>query len=199
MEGYPGAWRALHRLRFEKYTRSCSGAKVGDNPAGALEIAGGLMVRVGMKCPSFRLASSEGGSFDTKSDLGKTAVVLFFYPKADTPGCTIEACGFSDAITRYKTLKVPVYGVSPDPIKDVKAFATKFKLKIPLLADEDHAVCKKFGVWVKKSMYGKQYMGVARTTFIVGKDGKIAHIFEKVDPKAEHDQEVLAWIDENLI
>jgi peroxiredoxin Q/BCP len=123
-------------------------------------------------------------------------VVVYFYPRADTPGCTKEACGFSDAIATYKKLSVPVIGISPDPVKDVTKFAEKFKLKFPLLADEDHSVCDKYGIWQEKSMYGRKYMGAARVTFIIDKNGKIAHIFEKVKPEG-HDKEVLEWLKAN--
>ncbi len=141
--------------------------------------------------PAFTLPASNGETIDS-SKLKKGTYVLYFYPRADTPGCTKEACGFRDAIAAYKNLDVPVFGVSPDPIKDVAKFAKKFDLTFPLLADEDHAVCDAFGVWVEKSMYGKKYMGAARSTFIV-RDGKVSHVFEKVKPEG-HDQEVLEYV-----
>ena len=96
----------------------------------------------------------------------------------------------------YKKLDVPVFGISPDPVKDVIKFAQKFQLNFPLLADEDHAVTAKYGVWQEKSMYGKKYWGAARTTFIIGPDGKVRHVFEKVKPEG-HDAQVLAWLKEN--
>jgi thioredoxin-dependent peroxiredoxin len=145
-----------------------------------------------MPAPMFRLASSTGEAIDSSQLAGQT-YVLFFYPKADTPGCTIEACGFRDAIASYQKLDVPVFGISPDPVKEVTKFAKKFDLNFPLLADEDHAVCEAFGVWAEKSMYGKKYMGANRTTFIVGPDGKIIHIFEKVKPDG-HDKQVLEYL-----
>jgi peroxiredoxin Q/BCP len=148
---------------------------------------------VGNAAPKFKLPASDGRTYDMKDFFGKSPVVIYFYPKADTPGCTKEACGFRDAIATYKKLGVPVLGISPDPAKDVTKFAEKFELNFPLLADEDHAVCEKYGVWVEKSMYGKTYMGAARTTFIVGADGKVAHVFEKVKPEG-HDAEVLEWL-----
>ncbi|MEO6434467.1 MAG: peroxiredoxin, partial [Tepidisphaeraceae bacterium] len=110
-----------------------------------------------------------------------------------TPGCTTEACGFRDAIAGYQKLDIPVFGVSPDPVADVKKFAEKFNINFPLLADADHSVTEKYGVWQEKSMYGKTYMGAARTTFVIGADGKIEHVFEKVKP-AGHDQDVLAYL-----
>jgi peroxiredoxin Q/BCP len=146
---------------------------------------------LGKQAPAFKLPASNGETIDS-SKLTSGTYVLYFYPRADTPGCTKEACGFSDAIANYKKLNVPVFGVSPDPINAVQKFADKFKLKFPLLADEDHSVCQAFGVWQEKSMYGKKYWGAARSTFIIT-DGKIAHIFEKVKPEG-HDQEVLNHI-----
>ncbi len=149
----------------------------------------------GAQAPAFSLPGSTGETIDLKDYAGKN-VVLYFYPKADTPGCTKEACGFRDAIASYKKLGVPVFGISPDPVEDVKKFADKFDLNFPLLADADHSVAEKYGVWGEKNMYGKKYMGVLRTTFIIGKDGKIAHVFEKVKPEG-HDQEVLEWLKTN--
>lgn len=149
---------------------------------------------VGTSAPTFSLPASTGATIDLTKLRGKT-VVLYFYPKADTPGCTKEACGFRDAIASYQKLGVPVFGISPDPVKDVTKFAEKFQLNFPLLADADHAVAEKYGVWQEKSMYGKKYMGVARTTFVIGPDGKIARVFEKVKPEG-HDQEVLAALKE---
>jgi peroxiredoxin Q/BCP len=154
------------------------------------------MPAVGDVAPKFKLSASGGKTIALEDFKGKQMVVLYFYPKADTPGCTKEACGFRDAIAGYDSAKVAVLGISPDPVKDVDKFSTKFELNFPLLADDDHAVAEKYGVWVEKSMYGKKYMGVARTTFVIGKDGKVIHIFEKVKPEG-HDQEVLAWIKEN--
>lgn len=147
---------------------------------------------VGKPAPAFDLPSSEGKNVSSAGLKGKR-YVLYFYPRADTPGCTKEACGFRDAIAAYKSLGVPVFGVSPDPIKDVKAFADKFTLNFPLLADADHSVCDAFGVWGEKSMYGKTYMGAMRSTFVVGPDGRVEHVFEKVKPEG-HDQEVLKYL-----
>ena len=148
--------------------------------------------QVGDKAPAFKLPSSTGETIDLSKLKGRT-VVLYFYPRADTPGCTKEACGFRDAIASYKKLDVPVFGVSPDPVEDVKKFADKFKLNFPLLADGDHAVCEKYGVWQEKSMYGKKYFGAARTTFVIGADGKVEHVFERVKPEG-HDREVLEYL-----
>jgi peroxiredoxin Q/BCP len=150
--------------------------------------------KIGTKAPAFKLPASNGETIDLSDFAGKT-VVLYFYPKADTPGCTKEACGFRDAIASYKKHGVPVFGISPDPVADVKKFADKFDLNFPLLADADHSIAEKYGVWGEKNMYGKKYFGVLRTTFII-RDGKIAHVFEKVKPEG-HDKEVLEWLNEN--
>src|SRR5215208_3792420 len=147
---------------------------------------------VGTKAPTFKLASSTGETIDLAKLKGRR-VVLYFYPRADTPGCTKEACGFRDAIASYKKLDVPVFGISPDPVDAVKKFSDKFKLNFPLLADEDHAITEKYGAWQEKSMYGKKYFGAARTTFIIDEEGKIEHVFEKVKPEG-HDQEVLEYL-----
>ncbi len=117
-------------------------------------------------------------------------VVLYFYPKADTPGCTTQACGVRDHSLDYTRARATVIGISPDPVRRIAKFAGKYDLEFPLLADEDHAVAEAYGVWVQKSMYGRKYMGVERTTFIIGPDGKVLHEFRKVKP-AEHDALVL--------
>ncbi len=148
---------------------------------------------VGKPAPGFKLPASTGKTISLADFKGKSAVVLFFYPKADTPGCTKEACGFRDALASYKKQDVPVLGISPDPIEDVTKFAKKFDLNFPLLADADHSIADAYGVWGEKSMYGRKYFGVLRTTFVIGKNGKIVHVFEKVKPEG-HDQEVLEWL-----
>ncbi len=148
---------------------------------------------VGEKPPIFALPSSDGKIVDLASLLGKQPIVLYFYPKADTPGCTTQACGFRDAKNDYQKAGAIVLGISPDPIDRVTKFAAKFDLNFLLLADADHAVSDRYGVWQEKSMYGKKYMGVARTTFLIGKNGKVTHVFEKVKP-AGHEAEVLAQL-----
>jgi thioredoxin-dependent peroxiredoxin len=151
------------------------------------------MPAIGKLAPEFILNSSTGKKIDLSDFKGKQIVVLYFYPRADTPGCTKEACGFRDALADYDQANVAVLGISPDPVDDVTKFGDKFHLNFPLLADADHAVAEQYGVWQEKSMYGKKYMGAARTTFVIGKDGEILHIFEKVKPEG-HDQEVLTWL-----
>ena len=116
--------------------------------------------------------------------------MLYFYPKADTPGCTTQACGVRDHRPDYEQADAVVLGVSPDPVKNVSKFDQKYGLGFPLLADEDHAVAEAYGVWVQKSMYGRTYMGNERTTFVIGPDGVVKDVFRKVKP-AEHDALVL--------
>lgn len=143
----------------------------------------------GTTAPAIQLQTDTEASFDLATLKGKN-VVLYFYPKADTPGCTIEAHEFNNALNEVAKFDAGVYGISPDAPKIQAKFKAKFDLKFPLLCDVDHAVAEAYGVWGEKSMYGKKYMGVDRTTFIIGKDGKIAKVFSKVKP-AGHAAEVL--------
>jgi peroxiredoxin Q/BCP len=152
---------------------------------------------VGKPAPKFKLPASDGRTIALDEFRGKQIVVVYFYPRADTPGCTTEACAFRDALADYDRARIAVLGISPDPVKDVTRFAEKFHLNFPLLADEDHAVCQRYGVWREKSMYGRKYWGAARITFVIGSDGKVLHLFEKVKP-AGHDREVLDWIRQNV-
>jgi peroxiredoxin Q/BCP len=151
-------------------------------------------LKEGSKAPEIKLLTDTGEELKLSSLKGKN-VVLYFYPKSDTPGCTTEACGFRDADAKIQKLGAVVLGVSPDPVKAQAKFRSKFELPFTLLADPDHSAAEAFGVWAEKSMYGRKYMGVARTTFLIGKDGKIAKIFEKVKP-AGHADEVLAALQE---
>ncbi|MGH2860519.1 MAG: thioredoxin-dependent thiol peroxidase [Solirubrobacteraceae bacterium] len=149
-----------------------------------------MTLNVGDTAPDFTAPDQDGISV-TLSGLRGKPVVLYFYPKADTPGCTTQACGIRDHRADYAKLGVPVLGVSPDPVKPIAKFAEKFDLGFRLLSDEDHSVAEAYGVWVEKSMYGRTYMGNERTTFLIDAGGKITHIFRKVKP-AEHDEQVLA-------
>jgi len=153
------------------------------------------MSQVGQVAPSFKLPASNGETIDLAEVVAKKPVVLYFYPKADTSGCTVEACGFRDAAPDYKKAGVTVLGISPDPIEKVTKFAEKYKLNFPLLADADHVVCEKYGVWKEKSMYGRKYWGAMRVTFVIAEGGKIEQVFEKVKP-AGHEKQVLEWIKE---
>ena len=134
---------------------------------------------------------SKAPDFNGLKDLKGKNIVLYFYPKDDTPGCTVEACGLRDSFKEIEKLDAVILGVSPDSARSHDKFIAKFQLPFALLPDEDKKICQDYGVWVEKSMYGKKYMGVARTTFIIDKNGKIAKVFEKVKPEG-HDQEILA-------
>jgi peroxiredoxin Q/BCP len=148
------------------------------------------MPKEGDKAPEFTLESSGGKKVSLKDYRGKSRVVLYFYPKDDTPGCTVEACGFRDEYRQITDRGAVVLGVSPDDVKSHGKFIEKFNLPFLLLADPEKEASKAYGVWVKKSMYGKEYMGVARTTFVIGKDGRIEKVYEKVKPEA-HSAEIL--------
>lgn len=148
------------------------------------------MIKIGQKAPELKLTDSTGASFQLLSFKGKT-VVLYFYPKADTPGCTTESCEFRDHSEAFAAKGAVIIGISPDTEKAQTKFRKKFDLPFTLLADADHTGAEAYGVWREKSMYGRTYMGVARTTFVIGPDGKIAHIFDNVKP-AGHAEEVLA-------
>jgi thioredoxin-dependent peroxiredoxin len=152
------------------------------------------MIAAGDSAPDFTLAD-QGGNEVTLSDLRGETVVLYFYPRADTPGCTIQACGVRDRGAEYRAAGARVLGVSPDTVKDVKKFADKFDLDFTLLADADHAVAEKYGVWGERSMYGRTYMGVQRTTFLIDPEGSVAKLFPNVSPKT-HDDMVLAALGE---
>lgn len=151
------------------------------------------MLKEGDKAPAFS-AQSEDGKTSLKDYKGKW-VVLYFYPKDMTPGCTTEACDFRDNQARLKKAGAVVLGVSRDPVKRHAAFREKYDLNFPLLSDEDGALCKAFGVWKEKSLYGRKFMGIERTTFVINPAGKIAKIFSKVKVK-DHVDAVIASIDD---
>jgi peroxiredoxin Q/BCP len=148
------------------------------------------MIEPGDTAPDFELPDQDGRAVKL-SDFRGQRVVVYFYPKADTPGCTTQACGVRDNRTAYSAAGVTVVGVSPDRVARVKKFHEKYALDFPLLADEDHSVAESYGVWVQKSMYGKTYFGNERTTFIIDADGRVVAVLRKVKP-AEHDALVLA-------
>jgi thioredoxin-dependent peroxiredoxin len=152
------------------------------------------MLSEGDRAPNFTLLDQNGEKVKL-SDLRGETVVLYFYPKADTSGCTTQACGVRDRRADYEAAGVRVIGISPDEVKDIDKFAGKYNLDFTLLADADHAVAEKYGTWVEKSMYGRKYMGVQRATFIIDPKGKIAKVFPKVQPK-QHDDLVLKALDE---
>lgn len=152
------------------------------------------MLSEGDTAPDFTLLDQDGNRV-TLSGLRGTTVVLYFYPRADTPGCTMQACGVRDHHAEYEGAGAAVLGISPDYVEALSRFSAKFDLDFTLLADPDHAVAEAYGVWVEKKMYGKAYWGVQRSTFIVGADGRIARAFEKVSPKS-HDDVVLGALDD---
>ncbi len=152
------------------------------------------MLEPGDKAPDFTLPDQNGDSVRL-ADLEGQVVVLYFYPRADTPGCTTQACGVRDRGGEYEEAGARVIGVSPDEVEAVAKFDAKHGLGFTLLADADHAVAEAYGTWVEKSMYGRKYMGVQRATFIVDPEGKIARVFPKVQPK-KHDDLVLAALAE---
>jgi thioredoxin-dependent peroxiredoxin len=152
------------------------------------------VVAEGETAPDFTLPDQDGTEV-TLSDLRGQPVVLYFYPKADTPGCTTQACGIRDHRAEYERVGAKVLGVSPDPVSAVGKFAGKYNLDFELLADEDHAVADLYGVWGEKKLYGKTYLGVARATFVIDAEGKVAKVFPKVSPKT-HDEIVLEALGE---
>ena len=147
------------------------------------------MLKEGDKAPEIKLETDTGEMFDLAAHQGQT-IILYFYPRADTPGCTVEACEFRDSSKTITKKGALVVGISPDTVKAQAKFKTKFDLPFILLADADRKVAEAYGVVKEKNMYGKKVMGVARTTFIIGPDGKIEKIFDKVKPEG-HAEEVL--------
>jgi peroxiredoxin Q/BCP len=143
----------------------------------------------GDQAPDFTLSDQDGNPVTLSGLRGKT-VVLYFYPKVDTPGCTVQACGVRDHQPDYEQSGAVVLGVSPDPVKGTAAFDKKYGLGFPLLADEEHSVAEAYGVWVEKSRSGRTYMGVERTTYVISPEGVVTHVFRRVKPD-EHDQLVL--------
>ena len=148
-----------------------------------------MPIVAGIPAPEFEMID-DGGTLRKLSDFRGKNVVLFFYPKDDTPGCTKEACSFRDAFARFKKRGIAVLGVSPDSEKSHKKFETKYKLPFTLLADTDRSIAEAYGVWGEKKFMGRTYMGVHRTTFLIDEKGKIKKIFEKVKPE-DHASEVL--------
>jgi len=140
-----------------------------------------MTLKIGDKLPAFRTDNQKGIQIDSNDLVGKK-VVLYFYPKDDTPGCTAEACNLRDNYDMFLSKGFTIYGISPDGVKKHQKFVDKYELPFDLLTDEDHSICEAFGTWIEKSMYGRKYMGVARITFIVDQ-GIVTDIIEKVDTK----------------
>lgn len=147
------------------------------------------MIEPGQQAPDFTLPDQDGQDVSLSGLAGRT-VVLYFYPKADTPGCTTQACGIRDRASEYEAAGATVIGVSPDPVAAIKKFHSGRSLNFTLLADADHAVCDAYGVWGEKSMYGRKYFGAQRSTFIIDGSGTVVHVLPKASPKT-HDDEVL--------
>jgi thioredoxin-dependent peroxiredoxin len=150
------------------------------------------MLKIGNKAPTFNLIDDRGQAINSAALKGQR-YVLYFYPKDDTPGCTKEACGFRDNLPAFNSSNVKVFGVSADSQTAHEKFVRKYGLNFPLLADTEHKLIKAYGVWVEKSMYGKKYMGIARSTFVINSDGVIEQVWEKVSPE-QHAQEVHAYL-----
>lgn len=148
------------------------------------------MVQENDPAPDFELTADDGSRVRLSEQRG-TKVVLFFYPRADTPGCTVEACGFRDLMPRIEKEGAVVFGLSPDPVEAVRKFRDKFGLPYRLLADQDHTVAEAYGVWQEKSTFGVRHMGVVRTTFVVDEQGRVERVFRGVKPEG-HAEEVLA-------
>ncbi|MFT6069952.1 MAG: peroxiredoxin Q/BCP [Bacteriovoracaceae bacterium] len=153
--------------------------------------------KVGNKAPAFTMLNQKGEKVSLKDFLNKKNVVLYFYPKAMTPGCTVQACGIRDSKRKFTSKDTVVLGVSPDAPERLQRFIDRDKLNFDLLSDPEHKITEKYGMWGLKKFMGKEYMGVIRSTFIIGKDGKLKHIMDKVKTKTHHD-DVLEFIKENL-
>jgi peroxiredoxin Q/BCP len=151
--------------------------------------------KIGLMSPAFTLLDQDGTKVSLKQFKGEKNVVLYFYPKAMTPGCTVQACGIRDSKKALAKLDTVVLGVSPDPVAKLGRFIEKQDLNFTLLSDEDHAITEKYGCWDLKKFMGREFMGVLRTTFIIGKDGRVKHVMNKVKTKSHHD-DVMALIKE---
>lgn len=152
-----------------------------------------MVCEEGIKAPTFNVPSSTGKNILLEDFRDNKNIVLYFYPKDDTPGCTTQACGFRKAYKLIEKVDTVVLGVSPDSVSCHEKFIEKYSLPFILLSDEDHSLCEDYGVWVEKNMYGKKYMGIARTTFIIDKNGNIVKKFCSVKPNG-HEAEVIMFL-----
>ena len=151
--------------------------------------------KIGNLAPVFTLQDQNGNKVSLKNFRGKSSVVLYFYPKAMTPGCTVQACGLRDSKKQLAKLKAVALGISPDPVARLQKFADRDALNFTLLSDEDHAVADKYGVWGLKKFMGREFMGIKRTTFIIDVNGRLAHVMDKVNTKTHH-EDVLALLND---
>ncbi len=156
-----------------------------------------MFPKVGNLAPAFTLKNQAGEDISLKDFKGKKNVVIYFYPKASTPGCTTQACGLRDTKAELEKLDTVVLGISPDSPNKLQKFIDKYELNFDLLSDEDHAVAEKYGVWGLKKFMGREFMGILRTSFFIDINGKLRYIMSKVNTKT-HDQEVIAYIKEHL-
>ena len=145
------------------------------------------MPKPGHLAPTFTLTNQNGDEVSLKDFLGKKYVVLFFYPKAMTPGCTVQACGLRDSLQSLEQFEAVALGVSPDPETRLKKFEEKEELNFTLLSDEDHALANEYGVWGLKKFMGREFLGIIRTTFIIDKEGRVVHVMDKVKTKTHHE------------
>ena len=143
--------------------------------------------KIGNMAPAFTAINQREEKVSLKDFRDQKNVVLYFYPKASTPGCTVQACGLRDHLKEYNSLDTVVLGISPDPVPRLQKFIEKYDLNFDLLSDVDHPIADKYGVWGQKKMAGREYMGLIRTTFIIGKDGRLKHVMEKVRTKSHHE------------
>ena len=144
-------------------------------------------IKIGNLAPVFTLQDQDGNKINLKEFRGKKNVILYFYPKAMTPGCTVQACGLRDSKAKLAKLDTIALGISPDPVARLQKFAVRDNLNFTLLSDEEHVVAEKYGVWGLKKFMGREFMGILRTTFLIDKDGRIAYIMDKVKTKSHHD------------
>jgi len=149
-----------------------------------------MAIEAGKKAPDFKLPTDGGGTVSLKALRGKP-VVLYFYPKDDTSGCTAEACGFRDNLSKFNRVKAEVIGISRDPVKSHDKFKAKYDLPFTLASDEEGKVCEAYGTWVQKSLYGRKYMGIERATFLIDGAGVVRHVWRKVKVPG-HVEDVLA-------
>lgn len=153
--------------------------------------------KIGNMAPAFSLQNQNGDKVTLKDYRDKKNVVVYFYPKASTPGCTVQACGIRDTKKAFAKLDTVVLALSPDPVAKILKFVDKQELNFDLLSDEGHVIADKYGVWGLKKFMGREYDGIHRITFIVGKDGRLKHVMEKVKTKTHH-EDVIRWVEDNL-